>query len=32
VLGGLFESLWGLSSDQVQRVFPASTPANLNLV
>ena len=32
VLGGLFESLWGLSSDQVQRVFPASTPANLSLV
>jgi len=32
VLGGLFASLWGLSSDQLQRVFPASTPVNLNLV
>jgi uncharacterized protein (DUF1501 family) len=32
VLGGLFASLWGLSPDQVQRVFPASTPVNLNLV
>jgi uncharacterized protein (DUF1501 family) len=32
VLGGLFASLWGLSGDQVQRVFPASTPSNLNLV
>jgi uncharacterized protein (DUF1501 family) len=32
VLGGLFTSLWGLSADQVQRVFPASTPSKLNLV
>jgi uncharacterized protein (DUF1501 family) len=32
VFGGLFSTLWGLSSDQVQRVFPASTPTNLNLV
>jgi uncharacterized protein (DUF1501 family) len=32
VLGGLFTSLWGLSLDQVQRVFPGSTPINLNLV
>jgi hypothetical protein len=33
VLGGLFTSLWGFSSDQVQRVFPASSPAvNLQLV
>ena len=32
VLGGLFTSLWGLSADQVQRVFPASTPTSLNLV
>jgi uncharacterized protein (DUF1501 family) len=32
VLGGLFTSLWGLSGDQVRRVFPASTPGNLNLV
>jgi uncharacterized protein (DUF1501 family) len=32
VLGGLFRSLWGLSSDQIQRVFPGSTPADLKLV
>jgi uncharacterized protein (DUF1501 family) len=32
VLGGLFAALWGLSPDQVQRVFPNSTPVNLNLV
>jgi uncharacterized protein (DUF1501 family) len=32
VLGGLFASLWGLSLEQVQRVFPAAIPANLNLV
>jgi uncharacterized protein (DUF1501 family) len=32
VLGGLFASLWGLSPDQVQRVFPGSTPASLQLV
>ena len=32
ILGGLFTSLWGLSPDQVQRVFPASTPVNFNLV
>jgi uncharacterized protein (DUF1501 family) len=32
VFGGLFTSLWGLSSDQVQRVFPASTAVELNLV
>jgi uncharacterized protein (DUF1501 family) len=32
VLGGLFVSLWGLSLDQVQRVFPAVTPVSLNLV
>jgi uncharacterized protein (DUF1501 family) len=32
VLGGLFATLWGLSGDQVQRVFPASMPVNLNLV
>jgi uncharacterized protein (DUF1501 family) len=31
VLGGLFGTLWGLSSDQVQRVFPGSTPVNLQL-
>ena len=31
-LGGLFRTLWGLSTDQVQRVFPGSTPINLQLV
>jgi uncharacterized protein (DUF1501 family) len=32
VLGGLFGTLWGLSADQVQRVFPGSTPVNLQLL
>jgi uncharacterized protein (DUF1501 family) len=32
VFGGLFATLWGLSADQVQRVFPGSTPVNLQLV
>jgi uncharacterized protein (DUF1501 family) len=32
MFGGLFASLWGLSSEQVQRVFPGSTPINLQLV
>ena len=32
VLGGLFGTLWGLSADQVQRVFPGSTPVNLQLI
>jgi len=32
VLGGLFAALWGLSADRVQRVFPGSTPVNLQLV
>jgi uncharacterized protein (DUF1501 family) len=32
LFGGLFATLWGLSSEQVQRVFPGSTPANLQLV
>ena len=32
VFGGLFASLWGLSPDQIQRVFPGSTPVDLNLV
>lgn len=31
VLGGLFSTLWGLSIEQVQRVFPGSTPVNLQL-
>jgi len=31
VLGGLFATLWALSADQVQRVFPGSTPLNLQL-
>lgn len=32
VLGGLFASLWGLSSEQVQRVFPGSAAVDLKLV
>ncbi|HKT74425.1 MAG TPA: DUF1501 domain-containing protein [Steroidobacteraceae bacterium] len=32
VLGGLFASLWGLSGEQVQQVFPASRPVDLGLV
>lgn len=32
VFGGLFAALWGLSNDQVQRVFPGSTPLNLHIV
>lgn len=32
VLGGLFATLWGLSSQQLQRVFPGSTPIDLHLV
>jgi uncharacterized protein (DUF1501 family) len=31
VLGGLFATLWGLSNDRVQSVFPGSTPLNLKL-
>ena len=32
VFGGLFATLWGLSSEQVQRVFPGSTAVDLQLV
>jgi uncharacterized protein (DUF1501 family) len=32
VLGGLFASLWGLSPEQVQRVFPGSASVELKLV
>ena len=32
VLGGLFTTLWGLSSDQLQHVFPQTTPVDLKLV
>jgi uncharacterized protein (DUF1501 family) len=32
VFGGLFAKLWELSSSQVQQVFPASTPIDLDLV
>jgi uncharacterized protein (DUF1501 family) len=32
VLGGLFAALWGLSSEQVQQVFPASSPVDLQLI
>jgi len=32
VFGGLFATLWDLTSDQVQRVFPGSSPTTLQLV
>ena len=32
LLGGVFGRLWGLSSNQVQRVFPGSRPNDLGLV
>jgi uncharacterized protein (DUF1501 family) len=32
VLGGLFAALWGLSPEQVQQVFPASTPVDLKVI
>jgi uncharacterized protein (DUF1501 family) len=32
VLGGLFQRLWGLNGEAVQRVFPRTTPADLGLV
>lgn len=32
LLGGLFATLWGLSPEQVQKVFPASTPVDLGIV
>ena len=32
VFGGLFRTLWALSGDQVERVFPLSTPVDLKLV
>ena len=32
VLGGLFASLWGLTGEQVQRVFPGSTPVDMKIV
>ena len=32
VLGGLFATLWGLSPQQLQRVFPGVAPVNLGLV
>jgi uncharacterized protein (DUF1501 family) len=32
VLGGLFRPLWGLSDDQISRVFPSMAPADLKLV
>jgi uncharacterized protein (DUF1501 family) len=32
VLGGLFRTLWGLSSSQLEGVFPASVPVDLKLV
>lgn len=32
LLGGLFAALWGLSSEQIQKVFPASNPVDLGIV
>jgi uncharacterized protein (DUF1501 family) len=32
VLAGLFQGLWGLRSDQLERVFPGVTPVSLQLV
>jgi uncharacterized protein (DUF1501 family) len=31
VLGGLFASLWALSPEQIQQVFPGSTPVDLKI-
>ena len=32
VLGGLFRSMWGLSKNQTERVFPQARPLDLGLV
>jgi len=32
VLGGLFRSLWGLSREQSERIFPQTVPVDLKLV
>jgi hypothetical protein len=32
VLGGVFRTLWGLSSDQSARIFPQVAPVDLKLV
>jgi uncharacterized protein (DUF1501 family) len=32
LLGGLFRSMWGLSTTQIERVFPQSQPLELKLV
>ena len=32
VIGGLVQSMWGLSSSQIEQVFPAAVPLNLGLV
>jgi uncharacterized protein (DUF1501 family) len=32
VLGDLFRSLWGLTSEQCAQIFPQIAPARLNLV
>jgi uncharacterized protein (DUF1501 family) len=32
ILSGLFRSLWGLSKEQCERVFPQTEPVNLQLV
>lgn len=32
VIGGLVQSMWGLSASQIEQVFPAAAPVNLGLV
>lgn len=32
VLGGLFRTLWGLSNEQCERVFPQVNPIDLKLI
>ena len=32
LLAGLFARIWGLSADQLERVFPETTPRDLNLI
>ncbi|HMD58564.1 MAG TPA: DUF1501 domain-containing protein, partial [Steroidobacteraceae bacterium] len=32
VVGGLFQTMWGLSVDNMERVFPGVTPTDLQLV
>jgi uncharacterized protein (DUF1501 family) len=32
LLGGLFQRIWGLSGDQIERVFPGAPPEDLKLI